>query len=249
MKNLANLTRDQVPNGSRVLVSREGRDEIRKGRIQSYGPTQAYINFNDGSHCSIPIGDVMLLGKEDGTRVGFYDDTESKHCRGFADSDFEDEKLPHETFVWFDDGREDFVITKNITPFAKMGIYAWGKCVPRNIAAEAYEKPENYVNIAYWNGNNRLQQWIKDLWIMKNCPDCTANTPVIARLMMLELTRSDLRQLENDMSKYRLEPCFSRIFKDEDDENHDRFGQMNNHFIQAARNAIENHRVFYCGCW
>ena len=122
--------------------------------------------------------------------------------------------------------------------------------------------------IEYWRKHNRLEGWMKALWISQEYPlpkHISYDDPLFLEFGLifndvpLELTLEDLTNLEKDVRNMNLPKITGFFFGD------DSYGPRNSimhggiveydlhkdlKFIQDARDCIEKgHKVFYKSCW
>ena len=107
----------------------------------------------------------------------------------------------------------------------------------------------DYVEIAYWRKHNRLEGFMKNLWIEKGQPDKNEQYPDDFNCIMIELTPEDIDRLDEDNFNDTL-PETQGFFFGSDSQGDDYKKQDTMKFISRARDAFtEGYKVFYSSNW
>lgn len=111
------------------------------------------------------------------------------------------------------------------------------------------ENKTDYVEIAYWRKHNRLEGFMKNLWIEKGRPDASKEYPDDFNCIMIELSPDDIDRLDEDNFNDTL-PDTQGFFFGSDSQGDDYKKQDTLRFISRARDAFtEGLKVFYSSNW
>ena len=107
----------------------------------------------------------------------------------------------------------------------------------------------DYVEIACWRKHNRLEGFMKELWIEKGRPDASKEYPDDFNCIMIELTPEDVDRLDEAVANDTL-PETQGFFFGSDSQGDDYKKQDTLHFINQARDAFAaGLKVFYSSNW
>ena len=107
----------------------------------------------------------------------------------------------------------------------------------------------DYVELAYWRKHNRLEGFMKELWIEKGRPDASKEYPYDFNCIMIELTPTDVDRLDEAVANDTL-PETQGFFFGSDSQGDDYKKQNTLHFINQARDAFAaGLKVFYSSNW
>jgi len=107
----------------------------------------------------------------------------------------------------------------------------------------------DYVEIAYWRKHNRLEGFMKDLWIEKGRPGANEKYPNDFNCIMIELTPTDIDRLLRDTINDTLPETQGFFFgSDSQMDAHKKDDTLR--FISRARDAFAaDLKVFYSSNW
>ena len=107
----------------------------------------------------------------------------------------------------------------------------------------------DYVEIAYWRKHNRLEGFMKELWVEKGRPDASKEYPDDFNCIMIELSPADIDRLDEAVANDTL-PETQGFFFGSDSQGDDYKKQNTLHFINQARDAFAaGLKVFYSSNW
>ena len=107
----------------------------------------------------------------------------------------------------------------------------------------------DYVEIAYWRKHNRLEGFMKNIWIEQGCPGASKEYPDEFNCIMIELSPADIDRLFLDTVNDTL-PETQGSFFGSDSKICDYKKDITLKFISLARDAFnEGLRVFYSSSW
>jgi hypothetical protein len=105
----------------------------------------------------------------------------------------------------------------------------------------------DYVEIAYWRKHNRLEGFMKELWIEKGRLGANELYPDDFNCIMIELTPADINRLDEATVNDTLRETF---FFGPDSQGDDHKKQETLKFISRARDAFAaDLKVFYSSNW
>ena len=107
----------------------------------------------------------------------------------------------------------------------------------------------DYVELAYWRKHNRLEGFMKELWIEKGRPGADELYPDDFNCIMIELTPEDIDRLDEATVNDTL-PETQGFFFGSDSQGDDHKKQETMKFISQARDAFaEGLKVYYSSNW
>jgi len=107
----------------------------------------------------------------------------------------------------------------------------------------------DYVELAYWRKHNRLEGFMKELWIEKGRPGANELYPYDFNCIMIELTPEDIDRLDEATVNDAL-PETQGFFFGSDSQGDDHKKQETMKFISQARDAFaEGLKVYYSSNW
>ena len=103
--------------------------------------------------------------------------------------------------------------------------------------------------IAYWRKHNRLEGFMRDLWIEKGRPDASKEYPNDFNCIMIELSPPDIDRLDEAVVNDKL-PETQGFFFGSDSQGDEYKKQNTLEFISEARKAFDRgDKVFYSSNW
>lgn len=107
----------------------------------------------------------------------------------------------------------------------------------------------DYVEIAYWRKHNRLEGFMKELWIEKGRPGASKEYPYDFNCIMIELSPQDIDRLDEATVNDKL-PETQGFFFGSDSQGDEYKKQCTLEFISEARKAFDRgDKVFYSSSW
>lgn len=112
---------------------------------------------------------------------------------------------------------------------------------------EAAQK--NDAEIAYWRKHNRLEGFMKNLWIEKGRPDKNESYPDVFNCITLELSPADIDRLERDVVNDTLPETQGFFFGSDSQIDVYKKDQTLRFISRARRCHRRGLRVFYSSSW